>query len=383
MGIKFSNNASANIIQALTSTATSVSVIKGKGDLFPSLTEGDYFYATLVGNNGLEIVKVTNRVKDTMTIVRAQDNTTALSFDTGDLFELRIVAADFNDTFSEVNDKLEASISEVNNKLEASLEETTSIVNSALSSKAPILHASSSTEYGAGSSDQYGHLKSHDLPDSTKTADMGHAFSPAGAAAMQDVLEGQIGDLAGVVSGNATTQAARDAEQNAAITAAQTAADNAQTAAGNALAAAGNALAAASAANEGLIGVVRIVNDVEADDEGKVEVPIPVVSVNGMTGAVTVSSVTTSAVISNVTSALKLNATSSSTSKQGNCTVATTKRTEDGTTYYSMTATLPSGGTWQWFVVSNAMSSFKHGRSSGGLTVTVGDAGFFFAIRCA
>lgn len=178
MGIKFSNNASANIIRALTSTATSVSVTVGKGDLFPSLTEGDYFYATLAGNNGLEIVKVTNRVNDTMTIVRAQDNTTALSFDTGDLFELRIVAADFNDTFSEVNDKLEASI-----------EETTSIVNSALSSKAPFLHASSSTEYGAGSSEQYGHLKSHDLPDSTKTADAGHAFSPAGAAAMQEALE--------------------------------------------------------------------------------------------------------------------------------------------------------------------------------------------------
>lgn len=206
MGIKFSNNASANIIQDLTSTATSVSVTVGKGDLFPSITEGDYFYATLAGNNGLEIVKVTNRVNDTMTIVRAQDNTTALSFDTGDLFELRIVAADFNDTFSEVNDKLEASI-----------EETTSIVNSALSSKAPLSHASSSTEYGAGSSEQYGHLKSHDEPDAAKTAATGHAFSPAGAAAMQAVLEGQIDDLTGMVSSNATSQAAKDAEQDAAI----------------------------------------------------------------------------------------------------------------------------------------------------------------------
>ena len=207
MGIKFSNNASANIIRAITPTATSVSVTVGKGDLFPSLTEGDYFYATLAGNNGLEIVKVTNRINDTMTIVRAQDNTTALSFDTGDLFELRIVAADFNDTFSEIN-----------NKLEASIEETTSKVNSALSSKAPFLHASPSTEYGAGSSEQYGHLKSNDSPDYTKTADKGHAFSPAGAAAILDSLEGQIGDLAGVVSGNASTQAAKDAEQDAAIT---------------------------------------------------------------------------------------------------------------------------------------------------------------------
>ena len=184
MGIKFSNNASANIVQALTSTATSVSITPGKGDLFPSITEGDYFYATLAGNKGLEIVKVTNRVNDTMTIVRAQDNTPALSFDTGDLFELRIVAADFNDTFSEVNDKLENSI-----------EEITSKVNSALDSKAPILHSSSSTEYGSGSSEQYGHLKSHDEPDSTFTSAGGHAFSPAGAASLKTELEEQIEEV--------------------------------------------------------------------------------------------------------------------------------------------------------------------------------------------
>lgn len=81
----------------------------------------------------------------------------------------------------------------------------------------PKSHASSSTEYGAGSSTQYGHLKSHDAPDATKTAATGHAFSPAGAAAMQETLEGQIGDLAGVVSGNAAAQSAKDAAQDAAI----------------------------------------------------------------------------------------------------------------------------------------------------------------------
>lgn len=142
MGIKFSNNASANIIQALTSTATSVSVTEGKGDLFPSLTEGDYFYATLAGNNGLEIVKVTNRVKDTMTIVRAQDNTTALSFDTGDLFELRIVAADFNDTFYHVETTLEDTVSHVETTLkdtvsnvETTLEDTVDTLNSSVDNK--------------------------------------------------------------------------------------------------------------------------------------------------------------------------------------------------------------------------------------------------------
>lgn len=78
---------------------------------------------------------------------------------------------------------------------------------------APISHASSGTDYGIGTESQYGHTKPHDAPDATLTAALGHAFSPAGAK----VLEGLIGDLADVVSGNATTQAAKDAEQDAAI----------------------------------------------------------------------------------------------------------------------------------------------------------------------
>lgn len=115
MGIKFANNASTNITHALTADATSVSVTPGTGDLFPSIVEGkDYFYATLAGNNGLEIVKVTKRVLDTMTIERAQDGTYALIFNQGDLFELRIVAADFEDTFSHVETTLEDTVDALN-----------------------------------------------------------------------------------------------------------------------------------------------------------------------------------------------------------------------------------------------------------------------------
>lgn len=82
---------------------------------------------------------------------------------------------------------------------------------------APTSHASSGTGYGIGTEGQYGHTKPHDAPDATLTAAGGHAFSPAGAAALQDTLEGQIGDLAGVVSGNAAAQAAKDAAQDTAI----------------------------------------------------------------------------------------------------------------------------------------------------------------------
>lgn len=59
----------------------------------------------------------------------------------------------------------------------------------------PKTHASTSTEYGTGTPTQYGHLKSHDAPDSTLTAASGHAFSPAGAASLKTELEEQIEEV--------------------------------------------------------------------------------------------------------------------------------------------------------------------------------------------
>lgn len=64
----------------------------------------------------------------------------------------------------------------------------------------PKSHASSSTEYGAGSSTQYGHVKSHDSPDATKTAATGHAFSPAGAVALQEYFASLVGGVEGDIS---------------------------------------------------------------------------------------------------------------------------------------------------------------------------------------
>ena len=116
MGIKFTNNASANITHALTEDATSVTVSYGKGELFPSLASGDYFYATLAGNNGLEIVKVTARVLDTMTIVRAQDNTDPLTFEAGDLFELRVVAKSFEEFRDSIEDIQETAVHKTGNE---------------------------------------------------------------------------------------------------------------------------------------------------------------------------------------------------------------------------------------------------------------------------
>lgn len=98
MAIKFTNNASGVLASSITNSATSISLTTGQGALFPALSAGDFFYATLVdSSNNLEIVKVTDRSTDTLTVTRAQDNTTARAFTAGDKLELRPVAAVFSE----------------------------------------------------------------------------------------------------------------------------------------------------------------------------------------------------------------------------------------------------------------------------------------------
>lgn len=98
MGIKVANNAFGTLSASITSIATTVILAAGEGARFPTLVAGDYFYATVIDtSNNLEIVKVTARSTDTMTIVRAQDSTTARAYSTNDRFELRPTAALFNE----------------------------------------------------------------------------------------------------------------------------------------------------------------------------------------------------------------------------------------------------------------------------------------------
>ena len=90
----FANNADSSLNGAIASD-TAVLVLKaGEGNKFPSPTNGDFFLVTLfqrVGTTELnhEIVKCTSRVGDNLTVVRAQEGTTAKAFNSGDLVELR------------------------------------------------------------------------------------------------------------------------------------------------------------------------------------------------------------------------------------------------------------------------------------------------------
>lgn len=100
MGVKVANNAASTLANGITNTGTVVNLAPGTGVKFPaaSVASGNYFYLTLVDtSNNIEVVKVTNRSTDALTVVRGQDGTTGRSFSVGDRAELRPTAALFND----------------------------------------------------------------------------------------------------------------------------------------------------------------------------------------------------------------------------------------------------------------------------------------------
>jgi hypothetical protein len=78
----YSNLASAALASGISSGATSLTVATGEGAEFPSISGSDYFWAVLSEGSTTEIVKVTARSSDTLTIVRAQQGTSASAFTT-------------------------------------------------------------------------------------------------------------------------------------------------------------------------------------------------------------------------------------------------------------------------------------------------------------
>lgn len=91
--IKFANNAVSRLVGPLTTSSASLTVTPGDGALFPALAAGDWYMATLIRADGArEIVKVTSRTVDAMSILRAQENTAALAFSPNDRIEARITS---------------------------------------------------------------------------------------------------------------------------------------------------------------------------------------------------------------------------------------------------------------------------------------------------
>lgn len=83
--IEFSNNAVTAVSGSISTSATSVNVANGA--IFPALSAGQYFMMTHINGTSTlpdEIVKVTAIAGDTLTIVRGQEGTSAVIWNSGD-----------------------------------------------------------------------------------------------------------------------------------------------------------------------------------------------------------------------------------------------------------------------------------------------------------
>lgn len=93
----FVNNGYSTLSAAIGTGDTTLFVASGHGSRFPVVASPDYCYVTLEDAAGnIEIVKVTAHTSGntSMTVVRAQQGTTARSWAIGDLVELRATAAE-------------------------------------------------------------------------------------------------------------------------------------------------------------------------------------------------------------------------------------------------------------------------------------------------
>ena len=104
----FANNAASAMLNNISNVALSLQLVASGGTKFPAITGGDYFLVTLSKVAGgtetdIEVVRVTARVGDVLTIVRAQEGTTALAYLAGDLVQLRVTAATHTTLEAHVN----------------------------------------------------------------------------------------------------------------------------------------------------------------------------------------------------------------------------------------------------------------------------------------
>ena len=99
----FTNNASSELAVSIGQTTTSITLRSNTGARFPAVVQGsgDYFYLTIYDQVGgaesnYEIVKVTNRSNDIITVQRGQDGTAPMAYIAGAKVELRLTSEAVN-----------------------------------------------------------------------------------------------------------------------------------------------------------------------------------------------------------------------------------------------------------------------------------------------
>lgn len=93
----FSDRAASTLAGGISPTSLTLNLTAGGGALFPNPAAPNFFAATLIdAATGLldEIVWCTARTTDTLTVIRAQEGTNALTFNAGDLFQKLLTSGD-------------------------------------------------------------------------------------------------------------------------------------------------------------------------------------------------------------------------------------------------------------------------------------------------
>lgn len=84
MALLYANNATSKLTANISNTDTSITVTSGEGSKFPAPTGGNTFMVTVTDSTGAyEIMSCTARTADALTVIRAQEGTTARAFSSG------------------------------------------------------------------------------------------------------------------------------------------------------------------------------------------------------------------------------------------------------------------------------------------------------------
>jgi|GEM_PF-5414006 len=93
MEMILANNATSLLALGIDEQETTIQLKAGDGSKFPTLTAGQFFPVTLVApDREIEIVYVTARTGDTLTVLRGQEGTAQRAFPAGSVVELRLTA---------------------------------------------------------------------------------------------------------------------------------------------------------------------------------------------------------------------------------------------------------------------------------------------------
>ncbi|MCI9865512.1 hypothetical protein RHIZ_06100 [Rhizobium skierniewicense] len=132
MALKLSNNAVSTLAASITSGATTLSVQGGDAGKFPVLGAGDWHPATIIDPaNNMEIVRVTARAGSNLTIVRAQEGTTAKAFAAGSRIDVRVTA----ETIGSIVQKSIDDASALNNAIDLRMPKSGGAFGGAISAK--------------------------------------------------------------------------------------------------------------------------------------------------------------------------------------------------------------------------------------------------------